>query len=83
MNNIKTPFYSSVSKVKVKFAVISSVLWLCALSSWIYFCPQYLPSTDYLLFSNFDSVPNKDVKTGQIAIEPFILIRHMLFIKIF
>ena len=71
MNNIKTPLYSYISDKKVKLAVISSVLWLCAIASWIYFCPLYLPDRGYLFFSNFESIPEKDVGNSQLVLSPW------------
>ena len=71
MNNIKTQPYSFVSNIKVKFAVISLALWLCALFSWIYFCPKYLPDAEYLLFSSFDSRPVNTAGKSELVIEPW------------
>jgi len=71
MNKLITAFYSFFTSIKATIAVAGSILWLCALAAWIYFCPQYIPESDYLLFSSFDSLPRKEVQKGQLIIEPW------------
>jgi hypothetical protein len=56
---------------KVLLAISTLIIWICALALLIYCCPQYVPDYETLLFSDFESKPQIDVRTGRLFIKPW------------
>jgi len=67
---IKTNIFLTLSPLKITLVIISMVIWLCVLALLIYSSPQYVPYTNALLQSNFESDPKKDVNLNQLVLEP-------------
>jgi VanZ family protein len=64
-------FSLTLSPLKITLAIISLIIWLCALASLIYSSPQYIPYTEALLHCGFESPLQKDNSSSQLVLEPW------------
>jgi hypothetical protein len=64
-------FSLTLSPFKITLAISGLIIWLCALASLIYSTPQYVPYTEALLHSDFESAPRKDNSLSQLVLEPW------------